>query len=181
MTALAYAPSRLNRTFAAGSLKNYKAVVTTVRTRTGADTTNLVEGEVGGALEQVDAPPSKTERETTARDHIVARLRTFTRYGAGWDGEGADTPRQTAIRDAINLVANTASDVVFQPALEPDGSVELICSNSQGRAILVLEGDGKVWVHLRTGPAAPPPEEFSIPRFLGEGRSLEAMLSRFQL
>lgn len=80
-------------------------------------------------------------------EEAIARLRSIERYAAGWDGERAAAPRQSAVNDAVALLTTLAEDGFFSVAPEPDGSIELSIQSGNHRAVLVFEGDGVINIY----------------------------------
>jgi hypothetical protein len=115
-------------------------------------------------------------RPTSKRDQIVARLRAFTKYGAGWDGDQALPPSKSAIEDAINLVANLTMDVLFVAVPEPEGAIDLIAQDHGKKVILVVEGNHKVSIFVREPSKDLYHQEFDIPRFIGADRRFEQVV-----
>jgi hypothetical protein len=119
---------------------------------------------------------SDRARPTRKRDHVVARLRTLAKYGAGWDGDRAEPPTREAIDDAIDLVANLTMDVPFVPVPETQGAIELIVQGRDSKVILVVEGNRKVSVFANLNQDNASCEDFDIPMYIGAGKMLERAL-----
>ncbi|WP_156653269.1 hypothetical protein [Methylobacterium sp. Leaf111] len=92
-------------------------------------------------------------RETRSAENAIVSVRGLKRYGAGWNGFGAEAPREAAIRDSLEFLSRTSSDAVFQVDLDEDGAVNLAVDVADVRILLTFEGDGRIALSRRTASA----------------------------
>ena len=96
-------------------------------------------------------------------DFLVSEIIEFRKLDAGWDGETAERPPSTALRDAIQF-ARAARSLAgrFDASLHVDGSVVFgIEDGAEGS--LRFKGDGQVIYSFRDAQGVEPVSRFEIP------------------
>lgn len=80
---------------------------------------------------------------------VIAQLTEFRSLEHGWDGENAEAPNRTAIREAVRFI-RTAGPLAgrLEPTLHTDGSVLLEIEDGL-EGVLRFSGDGQITYALR--------------------------------
>lgn len=89
-------------------------------------------------------------RPTTAAEHAVGELRSWTLYGQDWDGEGASAPIVFSLSEAVAFIFATTGRPISdpEPVLHPNGRAGLFWNEPGLYADLEFYGDGRVTYYV---------------------------------
>jgi hypothetical protein len=129
------------------------------KTTDGLRSTSRGDTELGVWPQFVETTTSATgsrevsiARQTSEQERVIAELRRWKDWEAGWDGEGATTPNVTSINCAIKFVCEMdREDPMPEPMLHGTGEAGLFWNEQDLYGDLKFLGDGRVAYFVRRG------------------------------
>lgn len=96
----------------------------------------------------------ETYRITTSSEKLIGELRGWTLFRANWDGEGAEAPSISSLRDAVTFVRLLDEKITLpEPMLLASGHAGLYWNESGLYADLEFFGNGRIayYIELKSG------------------------------
>ena len=92
---------------------------------------------------------SHLSRQTTAAEHVVGELRSWSLLSANWDGEGALAPIEVSLKEAVSFVRLMSDRDDVEPMLHASsGRAGLYFKNNNLYADIEFYGDTRVAYYI---------------------------------
>jgi len=96
------------------------------------------------AYTDVVEPTVQLERLTTQHEKLIGEIRSWSLFGADWDGEGALAPSAQSIKDAVSFTRLLSDTSLPESMLLASGHVALYKNENGLYADIEFLGDGRI-------------------------------------